>query len=64
VEIYQRALSLKYRNFIVDAVKLMKLIHPFLTQHLKWYTLHLKLIAIKKDWDQVEEEKFSYLLIP
>jgi hypothetical protein len=43
---------------------MIKLIQIYLTQYLKWYTLHLKLIAIKKDWDKVEKEKFNYLLIP
>jgi hypothetical protein len=46
-----------------EAIKMIELIQIYLTQHLKWYSLHLKLIAIKKGWDQVEKEKFNYLLI-
>jgi hypothetical protein len=58
-KIYQKALSPKYNNHVDEALKMIKLIQIFLTQHLKWYSLHLKLLAIKKDWDHVEKEKFN-----
>jgi hypothetical protein len=42
---------------------MIKLLELFLTQFLKWFELHLKLLAIKKDWDQIENQKYNYLLI-
>jgi ADP-heptose:LPS heptosyltransferase len=63
-KIYQKALSLKFINYRDEALKMIKLIQLFLTQHLKWIFLHLKLLAIKKEWNQIEEEKYNLVLVP
>jgi hypothetical protein len=62
-KIYSKARFLKHNNQCDAALKIIKLIEPFITQFLKWYTLLLKLLAIKKEWDQVENQKYNYLLI-
>jgi hypothetical protein len=62
-KIYSKARRLKFNKYYDEALKMIKLLEPFLTQYLKWFELHLKLLAIKKDWDQIENQKYNYLLI-